>query len=278
MVRVKMLNYHHGEMYVTARNCFRCPSEMSTIAFNDRGPPLRVLQAYLLGNIPLEAILHLQRRLVYDVSGDRLTGYLILCEHSPQLSIGRQGSIAHVRIEPEELRRRRWDLRWVNRGGGCMLHLPGQVSGYAILALDALSINISEYLFRLHEMIRGIFLECDIRAEVKSNLDGVWIGDRRVAHVGIAVREWVSYFGFTINVDPDLELFRDIDCDGDRRPMTSLERERRSHVRITSIRQKAMEAFGERFLFDRISVFHHHPALNYRTTTHAVSSGSRESA
>src|SRR3984957_11678561 len=77
-----------------------------------------VLQAYLLGTVDFEAALVLQKRLVYDISGNRSQAALILCEHPPCITVGRQGSRAHILYEPEELHQRRWPIRWVNRGGG----------------------------------------------------------------------------------------------------------------------------------------------------------------
>src|SRR5688572_3217932 len=86
----------------------------------------RTLQAYLLGSVDFETALRLQRRLHYEVSGDREQACLILCEHPPIITVGRQGSRAHIFCEPEELRARQWRVRWVNRGGGTWLHLGGQ--------------------------------------------------------------------------------------------------------------------------------------------------------
>src|SRR5215831_13834678 len=83
-----------------------------------------VLQVYLLGSVDFEAALSLQRRLVFDIAGTRSAAALILCEHPPLITVGRQGSWAHILCGPEELRARRWGVRWVNRGGGTLLHQP----------------------------------------------------------------------------------------------------------------------------------------------------------
>src|SRR5688572_13627508 len=103
------------------------------------GPPPTALQAYLLGLVEFEAALRLQRRLHYQVTGDRSSACLVLCEHAPLITVGRHGSRAHILYEPAELQTRRWPIRWVNRGGGCWLHLPGQFNLYAVLPLDRLN-------------------------------------------------------------------------------------------------------------------------------------------
>src|SRR3989442_4146069 len=86
------------------------------------------LQAYLLGTVDFEAALALQRRLHFDVAGDRSQAALIVCEHAPLITVGRQGSRRHLLTDAEELQARCWRVRWVNRAGGCWLHLPVQVS------------------------------------------------------------------------------------------------------------------------------------------------------
>src|SRR5438093_10868911 len=93
------------------------------------------LQVYLLGTVDFEALLRFQRRLHYEISGEREAAALILCEHPPLISVGRHGSRAHILLEPPELQVRGWRVRWVNRAGGCWLHQPGQLAAYALLPL-----------------------------------------------------------------------------------------------------------------------------------------------
>ena len=89
-------------------------------------PPL---ETYLLGLVDFEDAQRLQRRLVYDL-GERPGGALILCEHPPTISVGRSGSRMHIVPDDEALRSLGIRVHWVNRGGGCLLHLPGQLVVY----------------------------------------------------------------------------------------------------------------------------------------------------
>ena len=248
---------------------------MPLAALRNSNSTARVLQAYLLGQVPLDDALALQRRLVYDAGGDRSTAFLLLCEHPPAVTIGRSGSFAHLRVEPETLRTRRWDVRRVNRGGGCLLHVPGQLVGYVILALDAFALNVQQYLDQLHALLADVLSGLEVPVDLRAGQSGVWCGARRVAHVGVAVRDWVSSFGFAINVQPDLAVFREVHCDGEPQPMTSVQRERRLPVRPATIRQRLVEAFSAAFAFDRVALFHSHPSLSAQAPSHAVPSGSR---
>src|SRR5260221_213221 len=106
----------------------------------------KALQVYLLGSVEFEDALALQRLLAFQTVGDAGSSALILCEPPPLITVGRQGSREHILFDPEELQIRRWPIRWVNRGGGCLLHLPGQLAIYPILALDQMELGVEAYL------------------------------------------------------------------------------------------------------------------------------------
>ncbi|MCE9529921.1 MAG: hypothetical protein K8T89_02080 [Planctomycetes bacterium] len=173
-------------------------------------------------------------------------------------------------MDDEEFRDQGWPTRWVNRGGGCLLSAPGQIAFYPILALDHFQLNVQQYLDRLHTLMRDALTDLDVPAELHPQDTGVWVADRRVAHIGIAVTNWIAYFGGTLNVEPNLKLFRQVSCDGEAKPMTSVERERRLRIRPATVRQRLLEGFTEAFGFDRVSLFHHHPALPGKAPVHAV--------
>lgn len=219
------------------------------------------LEAYLLGRVSYDALQALQKRLVYDISGERSRGVLILVELPHLITIGREGSRSHVQYDPEELWTRGWPIRWINRGGGCVLHAPGQLQIVGVFALDRLGLDLPRYLATLHQILTTVAQECDASPQTRTQHPGVWIGNRMLAHVGLAVHDWVVYYGASLNIDPDLELFRQVRCDGSPNPMTSLARERRGRVRPSLIRQRLVELFAERLHFARTSLFHYHPAL-----------------
>ena len=233
------------------------------------------LHAYLLGRLDFDALLALQRRLAYDVSGDTGAGAVVVCDHPPGITVGREGSRAHIRPEPEELTARGWPARWVARGGGVLLHLPGQVACYPVLPLDHLNLTPAAYVAELQSLVVELLAEYDLRAEPDPVAPGVKVNGRRIAHVGAAVRGGVTAFGLVLNADPDLEPFRAVHCDGDPLPMTSVQRETPSRVRISSVRQRLVEAVAARFGFARVSLFHTHPGLAPRTASHATATGTR---
>jgi len=221
-----------------------------------------VLSVYLLGCVDFESALVLQRRLQYEVSGNRSQAALILCEHPPLITVGRSGSRAHILCEPEELRSRQWRIRWLNRGGGCLLHMPGQLAVYPILPLDRLELGLEEYLARLEQVALRVLDDFGIGA-ARQQCMGVWVNDRPLAALGIAVRDWVSAYGMWFNVHVPLDQFRLVRWGGRQQPpMTSVEKERRGPLRPGLFRQRLIEHFEAVFPFARTSHFAEHPALH----------------
>jgi lipoyl(octanoyl) transferase len=218
-------------------------------------PPLRV---YLLGSLDFEEAQRLQSTLVFRLAEDGAA--LVLCEHPPMISVGRQGGPGQLRIAEEERLARGWPLRWVSRGAGAFLHVPGQLAVYPILPLARLGLSVTAYLDRLHQVFVRLLADFTVQAQTRPGRTGVWSGNRQVAAIGIGVRDGVTTFGGLLNLDPDLTLFRFVHTGGaDDGPMTSLARERRGPVRPALVRQRLIEHFAERFGFDRTDVLFHPP-------------------
>jgi lipoyl(octanoyl) transferase len=238
--------------------------------------PSRVLQAYLLGALEFERAVLLQRRLAYEATGETPAPAVVLCDHPPLITVGRHGSRAHIRLSDDELAARRWEVRWVARGGGVQLHGPGQVACYPVLPLRELDLTPAAYVDRLCTLVAELCRVFGLRATIDATSAAVRVNGRLVAAIGVGVRNSVASFGTVINVNPDLALFRGIACDGDPVPMTSLQRECPTPVRPQAVRQRLLELLADRFGFDRTSVFHQHPMFLPRVARHAVAPRPRE--
>jgi lipoyl(octanoyl) transferase len=231
-----------------------------------RPSALGALSVYLLGTVKFEDALRLQHALAYQVSSDRASGALVLCEHPPLLTVGRHGGPGQLACDPVELRARGWSVRWVNRGGGCCLHLPGQLAIYPILSLDHLGLGLSAYVNTLHDLLRRLLADFNIPTTTDSGRPGLWAGGRLLADVGVAVRDWVSYYGAVLNVHADLTAARAVLGT----PQTSLERERRGPLRPALVRERLLEVVAATFPFDRTHLFFGHPLLQRSSSTPPV--------
>jgi lipoyl(octanoyl) transferase len=234
----------------------------------------RALQVYMLGTVEFEAALALQKLLAFQLADESTSAALILCEHPPLITVGRQGSRDHILFEPEELQARRWRVRWVNRGGGCLLHLPGQLAIYPILPLNRLALSVQDYLQKLQSVLAALIADFNIRGTDRQEMAGIWVDKRMIASLGVAVRDWVAYFGAVLNINPNLNLIRQVmtGAPGDG-PMTSIERERRGPLRPALVRERLIEHFAAQFSFERTSLFFHHPFLERKQAADAVAVG-----
>jgi lipoyl(octanoyl) transferase len=221
------------------------------------------LEAFLLGSVPYEDCLALQQRLVFEMSGrdDGQIG-LLICEHPPVVSVGRQGSWAHFRCSRQELSRRGIDVHWVNRGGGCVLHAPGQLAIYPIVPLGWHEFTLGEYLDRLRSGIAGVLSELSIQATHQSNRHGLSTRNGHVMTVGVAAKHDTTYHGAYLNVDPPLRLLELVDSDplAHSRP-SSLAAQRRQKVKMTTVRESVIRNLSEAFGCDRYHLYTGHPLL-----------------
>jgi lipoyl(octanoyl) transferase len=234
-----------------------------------------VLRAYLLREVDFEESLALQRTLAFEISSQRDALALVLCEHARLITVGRQGGPGQILCGPEELRALRWRVRWVNRGGGCLLHTPGQLAIYSVVALDRHGLGLEAYVGRLQRVLAAVLDDFSVAAQERPGEAGLWVGRRQVAGVGVAVRDWVAYYGAVLNIDPDLTPFRLVQNGGPADgPMTSLVRERRGPLRPALVRQRLLEHYAAAFGCERTSIFFHHPLLRRPAPAGAIPAGS----
>src|SRR5262245_43496314 len=106
----------------------------------DNGYP-KSLRVHLLGTVALDEAVRLQRALVYRLSGGEDASSLLLCEHPPMITVGRHGGSNSLLFCRDEAASRGWPVRWVARGGGPVLHLPGQLAIYPLLPLRRLGLG-----------------------------------------------------------------------------------------------------------------------------------------
>jgi lipoyl(octanoyl) transferase len=224
----------------------------------------------MLGLVDFEEVQQLQRRMVYEV-GETGGGALILCEHPPTISVGRSGSRAHILADDDLLHGLGVKVYYVNRGGGCVLHVPGQLAAYLALPLEPLGLDVQRYVDRLHSTILGVLEEFDLIGTIRPELPGVFSGPARIASVGIAVNRWIAYHGLTLNVGPFLELFHVLEEPGiGKVPLrqTSMESRRQRQTPMSKVRESLVRKVEEVFGLERHHLYTHHPQIRRKALTH----------
>ena len=221
------------------------------------------MEVFFLDRLAFSRCLDLQRHLIEEV-GRRDDGQivLLLCEHHDIITIGRGGSPGDVNRQSQVLKSREIEVIYANRGGGCLLHCPGQLAIYPLVPLAWHGFTVGDFLERLQVGIIETFDDLGIRGQIRPGRHGIWGRTGQLAAVGAAVRNWVTYYGAYLNVDPPLGLFRVVESDTvDHTRMSSMSAERRGPVRMTTVRATLVRHLSEAFGCDRYHLFTGHPLL-----------------
>lgn len=165
---------------------------------------------------------------------------LLLLEHDSVFTIGRTPDHSSLR-DPSALPA---PLVAINRGGQATWHGPGQLVGYPLLDLRRRGSDLHRYLRDLEEFLILLCADYGVAAARRKGLTGVWVGDRKIASLGVGVRRWISMHGFALNVCGPLEGFAHIiPCGIKDVSMTSLEREGAFGVTVEEVAGKVAERF-----------------------------------
>lgn len=207
-------------------------------------PGSRELDACLLAEFPLldyQRAWRLQKHLVQLRTSGRLQrDVLLMLEHRPVMTVGRRGAGQDLLVEEPELRARGIGIYHIERGGQVTYHGPGQLILYPIFDLRAGRLRLTEFVHRLEEIMLRIAADFGVRAERGASNRGVFVEDRKLGSLGVAVRRGVSYHGLALNVAVDLSPFELINpCGLAGMRMTSLNLESQAAVSLASARRYA---------------------------------------
>ncbi len=179
---------------------------------------LRELIVVDLGRLPYAEALERQLELVEKRARGEIPDHLLFVEHPPVVTVGRggdRGDVVGIELPVVE----------IGRGGEATYHGPGQLVGYPILELAEGERDLHRYLRDLEEVLIRALATFGIVAGRHPPHTGVWVGGTKLASIGVAVRRWVTYHGFALNVDVDLAPFRTFrPCGLDGTVMSSMTR------------------------------------------------------
>ena len=184
-----------------------------------------------LGRVPYARGLELQAQLVAERQQGRIGDQLLLLEHDPVFTLGRNAKAENVLFPAEALCERGYEVFETGRGGDVTYHGPGQVVGYPILELAPERRDVHRYVRDLEEVMIRTCADYGLEASRVAGLTGAWLGTDKIGAIGVRIARWVTSHGFAFNVSTDLAAFDLIVPCGIRgRGVTSLERALRRHV------------------------------------------------
>ena len=169
---------------------------------------------------------------------------LLLLEHPHTYTLGKTADRANLIGSQEYLEKNGVSVFEIDRGGDITYHGPGQIVGYPIIDLNKWKPDTHLYLRNLEEVIIKVLAEYGIESGRKPEYTGVWVGESKIAAIGIRVSRWVTMHGFAFNINTDLELFNGIiPCGIKDKEVTSLSRLLKREININEVKQKLRDHF-----------------------------------
>jgi lipoyl(octanoyl) transferase len=209
---------------------------------------VKPLEVRRLGRVPYARGLELQAGLVAERQAGRIADQLLLLEHDPVFTLGRNARGENVLHPAEALRERGFEVFETGRGGDVTYHGPGQVVGYPILDLAPDRRDVHRYVRDLEEVMMQTCAAYGLSASRVPGLTGTWLGDLKIGAIGVRIARWVTSHGFAFNVATDLSAFELIVPCGIRgRGVTSLERALGRPVPLAEVALRLATSFGTVF-------------------------------
>ena len=179
--------------------------------------------------------------------------FLIITEHKPVYTIGKSGNISNLLLNDDEMKTQGIEFYKINRGGDITYHGPGQIMGYPIIDLDNFFTDINLYLRKLEEVIINTLKSYDLEGFTIKGETGVWVKDnnglsKKVCAFGIRASRWVTMHGFSFNVNPELNYFKNIiPCGITDKGVTSVSELKNRNIEMNEIKQILYKNFAESF-------------------------------
>jgi lipoate-protein ligase B len=193
-----------------------------------------------LGLMEYEAAWRLQKELVESKArGTLQADYVLLVEHPHVFTLGRKGDPENILVDDVPVYR-------VERGGDVTYHGPGQLVLYPIVDLTRLNMSVRGYLRALEQLIIDSLVAFGITATSIEGKTGVWVNDRKIASIGVAVDRWITYHGAALNVNTDMSYFYKIrPCGMPSEVMTSMEKVLGHKVDLNEVKQSVIKSYSK---------------------------------
>ena len=215
----------------------------------------RTLDVRHLGVVPYAEALALQRSLVEERRAGLIGDTLLLLEHPHVITLGVRGDggRSHLLASSETLAARGVEVHETGRGGDITYHGPGQLVGYPIIDLKPDRCDVHRYVRDLEGLLIRTASDYGIDAGRVEGLTGVWVGNEKLAAIGVRIARWITSHGFALNVTSDLDFFKLIvPCGIADRGVTSLSRLVGRKIDMAEVAARTAEHFANIFGFNNL--------------------------
>ena len=198
-----------------------------------------------IGRKSYKAVWDLQKEMQQQRIKGEIDDTLILVEHDPVYTLGKNANEDHLLQSRDES----VDVFNIERGGDITFHGPGQLVVYPILDLSNYKKSVSWYMRTLEQVLIDTLIEFKITAQRNDGLTGVWVGDQKIAALGVRISRWVTMHGFALNVNPDLSFYDGIiPCGIFDHGVTSMEQLLGETQNNDNVKNMVIEKFNKYFI------------------------------
>ena len=201
-----------------------------------------------LGLIDYKEAWDFQHHLWSKRAEGKLPDLLLLLEHPHVITLGRRGNCSHLIVSQEILEAMKIPIFHVERGGDITYHGPGEMMVYPILDLKDYGYRLIRYIDQLEEVILHVLKDFGIEGRRDASNRGVWVNSDKIASIGVAIKRWVSFHGFSLNYETDLKYFDLINpCGLVGKKMTTMAKILGTRISRESLSEKICFHFKEVF-------------------------------
>ena len=179
---------------------------------------------------------------------------MIILEHSPVFTLGRRGGLENLGVSESFLEKLKIPVIHVERGGNITFHGPGQIVVYPIINLEKARLAVTDYVSHLEEIMIQTAKDSGVQAQRNGLNRGIWVGEKKLGSIGIAVRRGISFHGMALNVNLSLEPFNWINpCGLQNIKMTSIQQELSHPVSLPHVRRTLKQHFESIFKIELVT-------------------------
>ncbi len=205
-----------------------------------------------LGTRDYKEVWDLQKEIHSKRVAEEISDTLILVEHNPVVTVGKSGKSENIKVPLQFLKEKGIGLYYIERGGDVTFHMPGQLIGYPIFNIKRGLVGIKPFIEKIEDAIITTLGDFGIIAGKREKMIGVWVGEKKICSIGVAVKRWVSFHGFALNVNNDLKYFDLINpCGFKEIEMTSMKKILGNKVEMESVKRAVINNFVAIFGFNK---------------------------